>query len=172
MKNVSWLIIGLLLTVNTAQARQVTYLKNASVIRDIIWASFKVNVPTDALLAICYTESHFNVQAKLTHMDGDSLSHGICQIKLGTALYMDEVFKHKVKVTAKRLELPAVNAFYAAKYFRYQLNRYKSIKLAVDAYNKHNAVSSESRYVKAFEKNLTIFKNKIIFVSDKEAITW
>ena len=105
-------------------------------------------------------------------MDGGSLSHGVCQIKLSTALYMDDVFKHKTRATALRLENPAVNAFYAAKYLKYQMTRYKNLKLAIDAYNKHNAVSAQSVYVKKYEKNFNIFKNRMVFLKNHQVYVW
>lgn len=86
-------------------------------------------------------------------MDGHSLSHGICQMKLGTAQFMDTVYKHKVKVTAKRLENPYVNAFYAAKYLKYHMKRFNDWRLAIDAYNKHTPQGKNTKYVKSVMKS-------------------
>ncbi len=137
-------------------------LEQIPVISDIMWAADTVEVPRTLLLAICYVEGRFKVGKKLTHMDGHTLSHGTCQIKLGTAQFMDKVFKHKNKVTADKLEITRLNAFYAAKYLKYQLNRYKgNWWLAADAYNKHNAVSKTSKYVIKVQNAQTILTARL-----------
>lgn len=141
-------LITALVIISTPTLTTGANLDQIPVIADIIWAADAVEVPRELLLAICFVEGRFKVGKKLTHMDGHTLSHGTCQIKLGTAQFMDKVFKHKNKVTAEKLEITRLNAFYAGKYLKYQLNRYKGDwRLAADAYNKHNAVSRTSKYV-------------------------
>lgn len=77
------------------------------------------------LSAVCWVESsHTNV---INYNDFGSPSIGICQIKNNTAKQMG--FKNA------RLINPSVNVQVAAKYLRYQLDRYKSINHAVAAYN-------------------------------------
>lgn len=139
------LLLASLISCNVAEAK----LSKArlQVVETIIKAADKVQVPRELLLAICWTESSYRATLK-PRIDGDTESHGICQVKLETAEYMDEVYGHRHKVTRDKLQSPYLNAFYAAKYLRYQLNRYNwDWKKAIDAYNKGHHVSSESEYV-------------------------
>jgi hypothetical protein len=134
--------------------------KHYKVVKDIIWSADKVGIPRELLLSICWGESSFRLNQ--THLDGASLSYGICQVKLSTAQYMDKVYKHKHLITSARLENTKINAFYAAKYIHYQLKRYKGDwKLSVDAYNKHNAVSKHTAYVRKFNKNNQFIRSKL-----------
>jgi soluble lytic murein transglycosylase-like protein len=81
------------------------------------------------LSAICFVESS-HMPHKINHMDGNSDSLGLCQIKFKTAKWM------KFKGTQRELMQPKVNARFAAKYLKYQLNRYNgNIMKAVAAYN-------------------------------------
>lgn len=130
-----------------------------SIVSDLVWAADVVGVPRELLVPLCWGEG---VSAKLqgknpTHLDGKgknrTLSFGICQVKLETAQFMDYVYKLKIKATAKRLEDTKINSYYAAKYLKYQLDKYDGDWfLAVDAYNKHIAISNNTKYVKAFKK--------------------
>lgn len=130
-------------------------------INAIIWAADKAEVPRELVLAICWGESNFRTTG-VTHIDGDTLSHSICQVKLDTAKWMDRVYKHKVKATPERLENPKLNAFYAAKLLKYQLDRYNdNWPLAIDAYNKGTAVSHDSQYVKKFYKYLKYIQSNV-----------
>jgi soluble lytic murein transglycosylase-like protein len=86
------------------------------------------NLPHGLLESICYTESKFNVNA-VHHDDGDSDSLGLCQVKLKTARFMG------FKGNAKKLMNPQINSYYAAKYLKYQISRYHSVRKAVIAYN-------------------------------------
>lgn len=129
--------------------------KDDKIIDSITWAAQVAEVPKDVLLAICKQESGPKLDGK-THMDGDSLSHGICQVKLETAQHMDEVFNHKMIATGRKLEDPKFNALYAAKYLKWNLNRYKgNVKQAIDAYNKGHFVSENSEYVRSVFKNIS-----------------
>jgi soluble lytic murein transglycosylase-like protein len=81
------------------------------------------------MTAICSVESSGNHRAINIH-DGGSPSYGKCQIKLSTARHMG--------FTGHITELwlnPEVNRFYAEKYFRYQLERYGNVSVAIAAYN-------------------------------------
>jgi soluble lytic murein transglycosylase-like protein len=136
--------------------------KYYTTIQAIIWAADAVEVPRELLLAICWNESSFRTGSGITHKDGLTLSYGLCQIKLGTAKFMDTIYRHKIKATPKRLRDPRINAFYSAKYLKYQLHRYHNDwKLAVDAYNKHRAQGRNTKYVKRFKKSLALIKNKL-----------
>lgn len=148
-------LIPLLMFVSiTAQAKSKDLTtKHARVIEDVMWAADKVEVPRELLLAVCWGESNFRQNS--THVDGSTPSYGICQIKLSSARDMDKLYNHKIKATEKRLENNKLNAFYAAKFLRYQLFRYDGDwELAVDAYNKGSSPSKNSKYVKRFNKNL------------------
>lgn len=141
--------------------------KHYAVIKDIIWAADKVEVPRALLLAVCWGEGSFRTDSKLTHMDGQTLSYGTCQVKLSLAQDMDRIYKHKTKVTPEALMTTRINAFYAAKALRFHLKRYLgNWQLAVDAYNKYTAVSEDTPYVRKFKKNLYIIHNNVKAIGD------
>lgn len=131
-------------------------------IQSIIAAADKAKVPRELVLAVCWGESSFR-NKKVTHMDGETPSYGVCQVKLETAKFMDKVYHHKIKVTAKMLDKVGTNAFYASCYLRYQLNKYhQNWKFAVDAYNKGHAIKTyKTEYVKRFERNQRHIKKHI-----------
>lgn len=96
-------------------------------------ATVDFNLPPDVLSSICYVESTHRVDA-IHYNDGAGNSVGICQVKLSTAKWLG------FTGTEEQLKDPRYNIHYAAKYFRYQLNRYNdSVLKAVLAYNKGNA---------------------------------
>lgn len=105
-------------------------------------AAATVQVPFELLRAICMVESNLNPAA--VHLDdGNSASHGLCQVKYETAKFMG------YKGTLKGLYNPDNNALFAAKYLNYQLTRYKGNWVnAVSAYNRGTASSSNLHYVK------------------------
>lgn len=155
------LLVSLIFTAHTASADTFNR-KHYDVIQSVVWAADKAEIPRSLLLAVCYGESNFNTKKKLTHMDGKTLSFGICQVKLESAQWLDLYCKHKMKVTPLRLNDHKVNAFYAAKLLKYQLKRYKgNWQLAVDAYNKGTAISSKSGYVKRFKVNHAFLNKRI-----------
>lgn len=159
MKNVIWLVLILIST--NAYGKQDFNTKHKKVIDAIIWAADKAEVPRELVLAVCWGESNFRTKG-VTHIDGDTLSHSICQVKLNSALWMDKMYKHRVKATPQRLENLHVNAFYAAKLLKYQLTRYNdNWSLAVDAYNKGTAKSHNSKYVKKFYRYLKIIEKNV-----------
>lgn len=88
------------------------------------------NLSPGLLSSICYVESTHKVRAIHVN-DGGSDSLGLCQIKLTTA----KSFGYKG--TAKELHnSPFINAYYAGKYIRHQLNRYNGdVIKAIAAYN-------------------------------------
>lgn len=99
------------------------------------------NIPKPVLRSLCFAESSFNPAPPLKD-DGGSPSHGLCQVKLRTARHMG--FKGK----ALNLKDPTINAQIAAKYLRYQLDRYKGNWLkAISAYNAGSAIPNNQDYV-------------------------
>lgn len=82
----------------------------------IIAAAKLAKVSPQLLLAICVTESDLK-NVEVPH-DGGSPTYGICQVKLGTAQMLG------YKGTAKGLMIPVTNAKYAAKYLKFQKDRY------------------------------------------------
>lgn len=94
--------------------------------------SVHYHLPPGLLSTICFVESKYDVNA-VHYNDGVGNSVGVCQIKLSTARHMG------FRGTEQQLMSPRNNIKYAAKYLRYQLNRYKSIERAVIAYNVGNA---------------------------------
>lgn len=82
----------------------------------VMTAAQKVGVSASLLVAICAHESNWK-NVVVPH-DGGSPSYGICQIKQDTAKMLG--FKGK----PSELMRPSVNAYYAAKYLKYQEERY------------------------------------------------
>lgn len=78
--------------------------------------------------------------------DGGSPSYGLCQVKLATARHMG--FKGKPSDLLK----PDINADLAAKYLRYQLNRYGSMEKALSAYNAGRYIKANAGYVAKVKK--------------------
>jgi soluble lytic murein transglycosylase-like protein len=165
MRNVILILLALL--ISTEASAKDFEKKYYYIIKDIMWAADKVEIPREILLALCWNESSFRTKG-MTHVDGGTLSYGICQIKLDTAQYMDKVYKHKILVTAIKLEDPKFNAFYAAKFLKFQFNRYDgNWMLAIDAYNKFNAIGINTKYVKRFIGSLKHIKAHIKVVHNE-----
>lgn len=144
-------LIVLLITVN-AHAIDFNN-KNLAVVKSIIQAADTVKIPRELLLALCWNESSFRTNLPIV-LDGKTPSYGICQVKLGTARFLDRIFKNKSIATPSRLLNYKVNSQYAAQYLKYQLNRYDGDwRLAVDAYNKGHAISRDSHYVRKVHKS-------------------
>lgn len=88
-----------------------------------------LSLPPGLLSAVCYVESGHRTTA-MNQSDGGSPSVGLCQIKAATARGMG--YRGTDMVLAK----PGVNAYWAGKYLRYQLDRYNGDVLkALSAYN-------------------------------------
>lgn len=157
MKHFKWLTVAGLVILTSINARAFEFNKHHYlVIKDIIWAADKVDVPRELLLALCWGESSF--RKNTSHMDNGSMSYGACQVKLETARWMDKVYHLRHKVTPTKLENVKVNAFYAAKYLQYQLARYDGDwEKAVDAYNAGSAQvmkhGHKTKYIKKVTKN-------------------
>lgn len=92
-------------------------------------SSKDVGVPFRLLAAICSVESSLRPFINPVQ-DNGSLSYGMCQVKEDTARFMGFISRTKV------LSNPNINAYYAAKYLKYQLDRYKGDWIqALAAYN-------------------------------------
>lgn len=92
-------------------------------------ATQQFDIPQGLLEGLCFHESGHNPAA--VHLDdGGENSIGLCQLHLSTAKWLG--YKGK----EKGLLDPAINTYYAAKFLRYQLNRYGNITIkAIAAYN-------------------------------------
>ena len=84
----------------------------------ILAAAKAAKISGELLLAICTQES--NLTNIVVYHDGDSPSYGVCQIKFGTAQMLG--FKGR----PKDLVDVGTNAKWAAKYLKYQENRYST----------------------------------------------
>jgi soluble lytic murein transglycosylase-like protein len=112
-----------------------------------MFAGILAGVEPSLISAVCWVESTHREEAYVAK-DGDSPSYGLCQIKLATARDMG--------FTGKPSELMngAVNAYYAAKYLRWQYDRYGSWEKAVSAYNCGRACNNTSYQVKVRKRQL------------------
>lgn len=86
------------------------------------------NLPPNLINAVCKVESDYHITV-IHQDDGNSASLGLCQIQPGTAAQMG------FPGSTEYLMGVGVNASVAAKYLRYQYNRYGSWDKAVLAYN-------------------------------------
>lgn len=135
LRSILFMVVALAIIVSPAFADQSVKLSDKKIERTITKAARFVDVPPHLLLAVCWIESHYQTNLPEV-LDGETPSYGICQIKLETAQDMDAWYRHKIPVTIERLRDPYLNAFYAAKYLKYQLKRYDGDwKKAVAAYN-------------------------------------
>jgi len=101
-----------------------------TVVTAILAASLAHDLPRGLLSAVCYVES--NHRPAVTNLDdGGSPSYGLCQVKEDTARMLG------YQGTAEQLRLnPYINAKYAAKYLRKQIDRYDGdLEKGVAAYN-------------------------------------
>jgi hypothetical protein len=156
-----YLIILLLFSSNLVHSDEIRInQKNFNIVQDIIDSADKVGVPREILLAICWKESSFRNKG-VTHKDGPTLSHGVCQLKYETAQWMDDLYKNSIKVTPARLENSRINSLYAAQYLHYQLKHHHGDwASSVDAYNKGNVINVNSKYVKDVMSNYKVIKKK------------
>lgn len=91
-------------------------------------ASTEFNLPLGLLDAICFVESSHRPHV-INRDDGKGDSVGICQVQLRTARYLG------YRGTERGLLGEGTNILYAAKYLRYQLDRYGDLDKAIAAYN-------------------------------------
>lgn len=93
----------------------------------------KFDLPQDLLSSLCFVESKYDINA-IHKDDGKSDSLGVCQIKLATAKQFG------FKGTKTQLMNPYTNIHYAAKYLKYQIDRYHGYTTkAIISYNKGSA---------------------------------
>lgn len=112
----------------------------------ILTAAKLAKVSGPLLLAICVQESNLNPHAHLP-VDGKTPTYGICQIKLETAEMIG------FDGDSKEIMKPEVNALWAGKYLKYQLDRYDDNACkAVAAYNAGSY--NESKKVPGKPRNL------------------
>lgn len=94
------------------------------------------NLPVNLLKAICFVESRHNLKIKAV-IDGASRSWGICQVKLLAAKQVG------FNLPERLLAQPDINIRIAAKYLRYQLDRYNNnVKKGLTAYNRGSIVTT------------------------------
>lgn len=124
------------------------------------------DVPVRLLTAICKVESNLKPHAVNNLEPKGGPARGICQVQVGTAemfgfkatatVYNEHFTKRGKRIVTIRtidrtsdLYNPYLNAFYAAKYLRKQLERYNGDwVLAVSAYNAGKAIRANRLYVK------------------------
>jgi soluble lytic murein transglycosylase-like protein len=116
------------------------------IINIILGAAKSVGVSGSLLLAICSHESSGFTQ-NYAAMDKGSPSYGSCQIKKRTAEFLG------FKGDPKKLNDIKINAYWAAKYLKYQQNRYGDnwLKL-VSSYNAGSFLPS--KYYPKCPKNI------------------
>jgi soluble lytic murein transglycosylase-like protein len=121
-----------------------------------------IGVPGTLLLAICTVESGGTNYVR-AH-DGPSSTFGVCQIKSETAKMLG--FKGKESDLMK----PKVNIEYAARYLRYQLDRYDGdICRATAAYNTGTYLPSDK--VLGRPKNFGYVKKVAALLDDKRLLS-
>lgn len=95
----------------------------------MLTASQANNLPPGLLSALCFVESSHRSHV-INQKDGLSDSMGLCQIKSVAAKHVG------FKGSKQDLMEPSINAIYAAKYLRYQIDRYDGdILKGISAYN-------------------------------------
>lgn len=116
-------------------------------------AALKVQIPFELLRAICTVESGLDTKAFVA-VDGLTPSYGVCQVKYKTAKFLGFTGR------ASQLNLVHINTYYAARYIKYQLKRYKGdTKKAISAYNRGTAHSSNRKYVSKVLKVMELAYN-------------
>lgn len=94
-----------------------------------ITTTAQLNLPIGLLESICFVESGHDTSAVKLN-DGGSNSLGVCQVKLNTARLLG------FRGTAKQLQQPKTNVYYAGLYLTKNLNRYEwDVEMAIAAYN-------------------------------------
>ncbi len=109
--------------------------------------TLQLGLPPNLLSSLCFVETRHVTHA--IHLnDGKGHSFGVCQIKINSARLMG------FKGTEEQLMDPKVNIYYAGKYLKHQMKRYKgSIQKAVIAYNMGSAkaLTSTKYQARVFE---------------------
>ena len=121
-------------------------------------AAKKVGISGALLLAVCVHES--GLKNITNEFDHGSPSIGVCQLKKKTA----EMLGFKGNRIA--LENPATNIWWAAKYLKWQLERYDGNACkAISAYN--SGSYHESKKKPGYPRNLKYVKSIKNLISDK-----
>ncbi len=108
-------------------------------VKAIAVAAKKIGVSYPLLLSICITES--NLTNTTNKLDSNKGSHGICQVN---AIHTKSV---------ESLYNPAINALWAAKILKTNLDKYKDTWVAVSAYSTGNNKWYNASYVEKVKKN-------------------
>lgn len=130
----------------------------------LIAAAKSVGIAPSILIAVCTTET--NLKNVHVQNDGGSPSYGVCQVKLATAHHMAKVYRKPAVASFKGEDLknPKNNAKVAAKYLKYQLERYDgNLCKAIAAYNAGSYIESKKSpgrpvnigYVNKVNRNLS-----------------
>lgn len=137
-----------LIAMSQASGRTISeqVMHRAEVVKVITKVAARVGVPRELMLAVAWVESSHRANLPPS-LDGATPSYGLFQIKLETAQWVDEVYKHKYRVTPERLSKVEFNTFYACKFMKLLLKRYKGDwAKAATAYNKGHATTGSSIY--------------------------
>lgn len=110
------------------------------------------------LTALCSVET--NNMNVINHNDNGSPSFGICQIKSSTADQMG--FKRA------NLMNPALNIQIAAKYLRYQLDRYNHVKHAIAAYNSGSVIYNRGKLCNQDYVNKVFKRRREYFINEEK----
>lgn len=154
------LLLGLFLPY-TAHAVDFTE-KQYTIMKELISVAQVMHVDPTLLTTVCFGESSFILNDRLTHIDHGSRSYGVCQVKLATARYMDKVYQNPLHASRAILNSIHGNAFYAAQYLKYQLLRYNNNwKRALNGYNRGKGLNKDTRYIRRFKKNHIIVINQL-----------
>ena len=100
-----------------------------------VYAAAKaMHISAALLVAVCSQET--GLKNITNYQDGTSDSIGVCQLKTDTANFLVDNYHLKRHITSESLSNPKTNAYFAALYLKYQLDRYnQNWYQAVAAYN-------------------------------------
>lgn len=99
----------------------------------------KIGVSAQLLISVCSVET--GLVNKNNFEDRVEASLGVCQVQLTTARRFG---KHYDMLA---LQQPRTNILVAAKYLKWQLNRYGSEYMAISSYNAGSFTTKNQRYV-------------------------
>jgi soluble lytic murein transglycosylase-like protein len=106
------------------------------------------NIDVKLLRAVCWVESRHRTPPPKPDGRDLSVSHGVCQVKLRTARFLDTLYD-RPQVSIVSLRNPSINILYAAQYLAWQLNRYNgNVEKALTAYNRGSYKKSMRLYNK------------------------
>jgi soluble lytic murein transglycosylase-like protein len=119
----------------------------------IALAEVSQGIPNGLLKSVCTVESNLNPDAVAKH-DGavNDHSHGLCQVKIGTARQFEP------NLTVRDLYDPRTNARVAAKYLRWQYDRYNSWDRALVAYNRGTSTGPNNSYSRKVKRKYQCYR--------------